>query len=105
MFFQSPFLTFYTPKFLLLHSISHIHQCHYLYSILQRAAGEDGVLQPGELEKLCKKSPTLLRHLISDISNTGLTRLARKQCHINGKNTKLRKLSDPAKQMLSQVIG
>lgn len=78
----------------------------YLYTVLESAAGADGVLQPNELERFCEENDALLRSYLEKREETGRQYLRRKNCvkrwsgHISEKE-----LTPSGQRELAELMG
>lgn len=78
----------------------------YLYTILEGAAGSDGVLQERELERYASQNDKFLRSFLKKCENAGTTYLSEKNClkrwHIPAKLTDL---TPAGEQELGEMMG
>ncbi|MEG1430069.1 MAG: DUF2207 domain-containing protein [Oscillospiraceae bacterium] len=78
----------------------------YLYSVLEAAAGPDGVLQERELEKFAEKNDTLLRNYIRRCEEAGRAYLTRKDAFTRWSSpSKLQYLTESGEQELGELMG
>lgn len=78
----------------------------YLYTVLENAAGSDGILQERELERFANQNGTLLRAYIQNHDSAGKAYLNQKHC-LQRWNTpaKLTDLTLTGQQELGQLMG
>lgn len=78
----------------------------YLYTVLESAAGSDGILQAKELERFANKNDTLLRAYILKNDSAGRAYLNRKNC-LKRWNipAKLTDLTPAGEQELGELMG
>ena len=76
-----------------------------LYTILETAAGPDGVLQSKELETYCRKNPKPMSRFMDSCSNNAKTTLAYKGAFANGVGDSLNSLSEDGLEQLDELLG
>jgi len=76
-----------------------------LYTILEAAAGADGVLQPMELEQFCEHSDTPLIRFMDSCEQNGIQTLIRGGCMKGALLENVRSLSKKGQQELDEVLG
>ncbi|MEG2527009.1 MAG: DUF2207 domain-containing protein [Oscillospiraceae bacterium] len=76
-----------------------------LYAILEGAAGEDGILQPRELEKFCEKKCELLRSFLDSCTVDGNSTLVQNSCYKRGSYTRIKDLSVKGRAQLAEILG
>ena len=79
----------------------------FLYTVLEVAAGADGILQEKELERFAGQNDTLLRDYIKKHESAGRDYLNKKRCLKNycHKTAKLKDLTPSGKQELGELMG
>lgn len=78
----------------------------YLYTVLESAAGSDGVLQPKELERFANRNDTLLRDYIKKHEITGRAYLNQKRCLKRWKTpARLTDLTPSGEKELGELLG
>jgi hypothetical protein len=78
----------------------------YLYTVLEGAAGPDGVLQPKELPKFAEKNDTLLRNYINKCEEAGRQYLnERRALKRWDMPSKLKYLTPQGRQELGELLG
>ena len=79
----------------------------FLYTVLEGAAGADGILQEKELERFAEQNDTLLRDYIRKHESAGRDYLNKKRCLKNycHKTAKLKDLTPSGKQELGELMG
>ncbi len=78
----------------------------YLYTVLEGAAGSDGVLQPKELERFANQNDRLLRAYIEKHDNAGRAWLNHKRCLKRWNHpAKLTDLTPTGEQELGELMG
>ena len=78
----------------------------YLYTVLEGAAGSDGILQAKELERFASQRDTLLRSYIEKHNNAGKAYLNQKHCMKRWNiPAKLKDLTPAGEQELGELLG
>ena len=76
-----------------------------LYTILEAAAGADGVLQPLELEQFCERNDTPLIRFMDSCERNGLQTLIRGGCLKGALCENIKSLTKKGQQELDEVLG
>ena len=76
-----------------------------LYTILEAAAGSDGVLQPKELERFCENNYTPLDKFFKSCTRDANQTLKQKGCLKGLECTRMKDLTERGKQELDEVLG
>lgn len=76
-----------------------------LYTILEAAAGADGILQPMELEQFCKHNDTPLIRFMDSCEQNGIQTLIRSGCTKSSLPENVSRLSKKGQQELDEVLG
>ncbi|MEL1135688.1 DUF2207 domain-containing protein [Desulfitobacterium sp. THU1] len=78
----------------------------YLYTVLEGAAGSDGVLQPKELPRFADKNYNLLRNYINQSNIGGIRYLKERQCLTRWeRDAKLNDLTPSGEKELGELVG
>jgi uncharacterized membrane protein YgcG len=78
----------------------------YLYTVLEAAAGADGILQARELERFASQKDTLLRAYIEKHDSRGRAYLSQKHCLIRWNTpAKLKDLTPAGEKELGELMG
>lgn len=76
-----------------------------LYEILQAAAGEDGILQPHELEQFCERDDSPLIDFLQACEHDGMQALIRTRCLKGARLDGISDLSDAGQRQLDELLG
>ncbi|AGA68426.1 putative membrane protein (DUF2207) [Desulfitobacterium dichloroeliminans LMG P-21439] len=78
----------------------------YLYTVLEGAAGSDGILQPKELPRFAERNDTLLRNYLDQSNAGGLKYLQERQCLTSWEPPlKLKHLTPSGEKELGELVG
>lgn len=76
-----------------------------LYRMLRPAAGEDGILQPKELEKYSYRNPYQIPNFLSSIKSYGETEFISRGGFLKRKGNQIKHLSQVGQDELSETMG